>query len=119
MLSSLATAAGLSRPRKKFHFDVNFLLEELLNCTYLSGAIFAKIRLRDGGTFSVISERYKFGGNGWCLCSASLSCSCDVKSHCIKWSQSFQFHSKMYASPGTAELEPCYCKVSIRKVSAW
>ena len=22
----------------------------------------------------------------------------------------------MYASPGTAELEPCYCKISIRKV---
>lgn len=57
MLSSLATAAGLTRTKKKFHFDVNFLLEELLNCTYLTGAIFAKVRLRDGGTFSVISER--------------------------------------------------------------
>lgn len=97
MLSSLASAAGLSRPKKKFHFDVNFLLEELLNCTYLTGAIFAKIRLRDGGTFSELSD------------------SCDVKSHCIKWNQTFQFHSKMYASPSTGELEPCYCKVSIRK----
>lgn len=56
MLSSLATAAGL-RPKKKFHFDVNFLLEELLNCTYLTGVIFAKIRLRDGGAFSAISNR--------------------------------------------------------------
>lgn len=53
---------------------------------------------------------------GWvCACD----CSCDVKSHCIKWSQTFQFHSKMYASPSTGELEPCYCKVSIRKVSTY
>lgn len=58
MLSSLATAAGLTRQRKKFHFDVHFSLEELLNCTYLTGVIFAKIRLRDGGTYSVISDRF-------------------------------------------------------------
>lgn len=57
MLSSLATAAGLSRPKKKFHFDVSFTLEELKNLTFLTGAIFAKVRLRDGGTFSVISNR--------------------------------------------------------------
>jgi hypothetical protein len=56
-LNSLATAAGLTRPKKKFHFDVNFVLEELLNCTYLTGVIFAKIRLRDGGTFSIMSDR--------------------------------------------------------------
>lgn len=58
MLSSLATAAGLSRPKKKFHFDVQFILEELLNCTFLTGVIFVKIRLRDGGTFSVVSNRW-------------------------------------------------------------
>ena len=57
MLSSLANAAGLSRPKKKFHFDVSFRLEELLHCTYVAGLIFSKIRLRDGGTFSEISNR--------------------------------------------------------------
>lgn len=57
VLSSLATAAGLSRPKKKFHFDVIFTLEELKNLTFLTGAIFSKIRLRDGGAFSVLSNR--------------------------------------------------------------
>ena len=56
MLNSLATAAGLSKMKKKFHFDVVFSLEELLNCTYVTGVIFAKIRLKDGGTFSETSE---------------------------------------------------------------
>lgn len=58
MLSSLASAAGLSRPKKKFHFEVSFSLEELLHCTYVAGVIFSKIRLRDGGSFSEISNRY-------------------------------------------------------------
>lgn len=57
MFSSLASAAGLSRPKKKFHFDVKIRLEELLNCTFLTGDIFAKIRLREGGTFSALSKR--------------------------------------------------------------
>ena len=45
---TLANAAGL-RPRKKFHFKVVFKLQELLNCTYVSGVLFAKIRLKEGG----------------------------------------------------------------------
>ena len=53
---TLATAAGL-RPRKKFHFDVVFQLQDLLNCTYVSGVLFAKTRLKDGGHFSYSSRR--------------------------------------------------------------
>lgn len=53
---TLANAAGL-RPRKKFHFEVVFKLEELLNCTYVSGVLFAKIRLKEGGHFSYSSQR--------------------------------------------------------------
>jgi len=52
MLNSLASAAGLSRPKKKFHFDVSFTLEKLLNCTYVAGQIFAKIRLVDAGNYN-------------------------------------------------------------------
>ena len=41
----------------------------------------------------------------------------EVESHCVKWHQKFKFPCKMYASANTAELEPCLCKVSVRKVS--
>ena len=53
---TLASAAGL-RPRKKFHFDVRFQLEDLVNCTYLSGLLFVKLRLKDGGNFFMVSGR--------------------------------------------------------------
>ena len=36
------------KTRKKFHFDVTFTLQELLNCTYVTGQLFAKVRLKDG-----------------------------------------------------------------------
>lgn len=118
MLSSLATAAGLSRPKKKFHFDVKVQLEELLNCTFLSGDVFAKIRLREGGTFSAVSNRQvDHICDEFVLSSVVvLCCSCDVRSHRVRWDQGFYFHCKMYASPVTGELEPCQCKISIRKV---
>ena len=57
MLSTLASAAGLAKAKKKFRFDVIFSLEDLKNSTFVSGVIFAKVRLKDGGNFSVISER--------------------------------------------------------------
>lgn len=57
MWSTLASAAGLTRPKKKFHFDVTFCLQDLRNCTYVSGLIFAKIRLKSGGSFSIHSDR--------------------------------------------------------------
>ncbi len=56
MLNSLASAAGLARPKKKFHFDVTFTLERLLNCTYVAGLIFSKIRLVDGGTYKFTEQ---------------------------------------------------------------
>lgn len=58
MWSTLASAAGLTRPKKKFHFNVSFSLQELRNCTYVSGLMFAKVRLKNGGSFSAHSDRY-------------------------------------------------------------
>ena len=57
MLSSLASAAGLTRPKKKFHFNVCFCLQDLLHCTYVTGVLFAKIKLKDGGNFIESSKR--------------------------------------------------------------
>ena len=36
----------------------------------------------------------------------------------MRWHQDFEFHSKMYGSPITGELEPCQCKISVRKVQS-
>ncbi len=57
MLSNLASAAGLTRPKKKFQFDVTFCLQDLRNCTYVTGVLFAKLRLIDGGSYTELSRR--------------------------------------------------------------
>jgi hypothetical protein len=93
---TLASAAGL-KSRKKFHFEVAFKLEDLSNCTYVSGVLFAKIRLKDGGHFSHSSRRV------------------EINRHNIAWEEEVRFSCKLYASANTAELEPCICKVSVRK----
>lgn len=53
---SLSQTLGL-RSKKKFHFDVSFTLQDLVNCTYVTGVIFAKLRLKDGGSFTEVSRR--------------------------------------------------------------
>ena len=53
---TIANAAGL-KSRKKLHFEVVFKLEDLSNCTYVSGVLFAKIRLKEGGHFSHSSRQ--------------------------------------------------------------
>ena len=53
---SLSQTLGL-RSKKKFHFDVTFTLQDLVNCTYVTGVIFAKLRLKDGGSFVEVSRR--------------------------------------------------------------
>lgn len=57
-LTSTINSLPLSlRPRKKLHFDVTFTLQELINCTLLTGVLYAKIQLKDGGNFNVTSDR--------------------------------------------------------------
>lgn len=43
--------------KKRFKFLVNFELEELLSVPFVSGIVFAKIRLLDGGSFTDVSNR--------------------------------------------------------------
>lgn len=45
-----------------------------------------------------------------------LFSSVEVQSHTVSWDEEVKFPCKLYASANTAELEPCFCKVSIRKV---
>ena len=49
--------------------------------------------------------------------SVSFPPSVEVNSHTVNWGEEVRFSCKLYASANTAELEPCICKVSVRKVS--
>ena len=40
----------------------------------------------------------------------------DVENHRVQWDQDFNFSCKMYANVDGV-LEPCWCKISIRKVN--
>lgn len=83
--------------RKKYKFHVCFDLEELSSVPFVSGILFAKIRLLDGGSYSELSERK------------------EVHNHCVKWNKKFTFECKMTGSASTGILDPCYCRVSVRK----
>ncbi|XP_013419732.1 protein FAM102A-like [Lingula anatina] len=39
----------------------------------------------------------------------------EVKKHCVRWESKVQFHTKMTANPNTGVLEPCICRVSVRR----
>lgn len=44
--------------KKKFKFDVNFKLNQLTSVPFVSGVLFAKMRLLEGGNFTSFSTRY-------------------------------------------------------------
>lgn len=83
--------------KKKFKFQVNFTLEELTAVPFVNGVLFCKIRLIDGGDFSILSSRV------------------EVQQNCVRWSKKFPFICKMSANPITGVLDPCICRVSVRK----
>ncbi|KAK1790959.1 hypothetical protein P4O66_014808 [Electrophorus voltai] len=82
--------------KKKFKFKVGFELEELSSVPFVNGVLFCKVRLTDGG-FSEESSREP------------------VLANCVRWSKRFSFLCKMSASAGTGILDPCVCRVSVRK----
>lgn len=41
----------------------------------------------------------------------------EVQENCVRWRKKFSFVCKMSASPATGVLDPCICRVSVRKVS--
>uniref|UniRef100_A0A8C6TH78 Family with sequence similarity 102 member Ab n=1 Tax=Neogobius melanostomus TaxID=47308 RepID=A0A8C6TH78_9GOBI len=83
--------------KKKFKFQVNFTLEELTAVPFVNGVLFCKIRLIDGGDFAVLSSRE------------------EVQQNCVRWRKKFSFICKMSANPITGVLDPCICRVSVRK----
>ncbi|GIY35206.1 protein FAM102A [Caerostris extrusa] len=83
--------------KKKYKFKVDLILQELTAVSFVNGILFAKIRLVDGGTFTESSQRQ------------------EVKNNCVKWDRKFQFGCKMTANASTGVLEPCMCRISVRK----
>ncbi|XP_078384558.1 EEIG family member 2-like isoform X2 [Oculina patagonica] len=83
--------------KKKFKFDVNFKLNQLSSVPFVSGVLFAKMRLLEGGNFTSFSTREEVGN------------------HCVKWAKDVTFPCKMTANVSTGVLDTCNYRVSIRK----
>lgn len=83
--------------KKKFKFQVQFTLEELTAVPFVNGVLFCKIRLMDGGDFAILSSRE------------------EVQQNCVRWRKKFSFVCKMSANSVTGVLDPCICRVSVRK----
>ncbi|KAJ8260989.1 hypothetical protein COCON_G00167120 [Conger conger] len=83
--------------KKKFKFQTTFTLEELTAVPFVNGVLFCKIRLLDGGDFRASSSRE------------------EVQENCVRWKKRFSFVCKMSASSTTGVLDPCVCRVSVRK----
>uniref|UniRef100_A0A668AQY8 Estrogen-induced osteoclastogenesis regulator 1b n=1 Tax=Myripristis murdjan TaxID=586833 RepID=A0A668AQY8_9TELE len=83
--------------KKKFKFQIHFTLEELTAVPFVNGVLFCKIRLMDGGDFAILSSRE------------------EVQQNCVRWRKKFSFVCKMSASSITGVLDPCICRVSVRK----
>ncbi|XP_051794219.1 protein FAM102A-like [Acanthochromis polyacanthus] len=95
-LQQLGTMSFLMK-KKKFKFQVHFTLEELTAVPFVNGMLFCKIRLIDGGDFAILSSRE------------------EVQQNCVRWRKKFSFVCKMSANPITGVLDPCICRVSVRK----
>ncbi|XP_034635419.1 protein FAM102B isoform X2 [Trachemys scripta elegans] len=83
--------------KKKFKFRVELELDELSSVPFVNGILFCKVRLLDGGSFSGESSREV------------------VQANSVHWKKKFLFMCKMSASATTGILDPCICRVSVRK----
>jgi len=91
-----AAAMSFMMKKKRFKFLVNLEVEELSNVPFVSGVLFVKLRLLDGGNFLDTSARE------------------EVRDHRVRWNAKFQVACKMTASV-SGVLETCACRVSVRK----
>lgn len=57
LLGPSAPGMAFMMKKKKYKFNVEIQLEELIEVALLSGVLFAKVRLLDGGSFQEYSSR--------------------------------------------------------------
>lgn len=89
--------ASFMTKKKKYKFQVEICLEELLEVPFVSAVLFAKLRLLDGGNFQDHSSRQ------------------EVQDHKVHWDANFTFPCKMMANASTGIMERCILRISIRK----
>ncbi|XP_022909176.2 uncharacterized protein [Onthophagus taurus] len=92
-----AGMASFMSKKKKYKFQVDVVIEDLLEVPFVSAVLFAKLRLLDGGSFQDHSTRQ------------------EVKDHAVKWGSKFSFPCKMFANASTCVLERCILRISVRK----
>ncbi|XP_049603270.1 EEIG family member 2 [Syngnathus scovelli] len=82
--------------KKRFEFKVDFDLEELSSVPFVNGVLFCKVRLVHGAFVQESSRE-------------------PVQANCVRWRKRFSFMCKMSANARTGVLDPCVCRVSVRK----
>lgn len=82
--------------KKRFKFEVLFEVAELSSVPFVNGVLYAKVRLLDGSFTEFTSRK-------------------EVCNHQVRWQQKYTFTCKMTASITSGVLDPCICRVSIRK----
>jgi len=83
--------------KKRSKFQVTLYIAELSSVPLLTGVLYCKVRLRNGGTYVESTERK------------------NVKDHCVSWNSKFEYTCKMSVDPNTGVLEPCIARLSVRK----
>ncbi|KMY91323.1 uncharacterized protein Dsimw501_GD24314, isoform B [Drosophila simulans] len=97
LLGPSAPGMAFMMKKKKYKFNVEVQLQDLVEVALVNEVLFAKIRLLDGGSFQEYSSRE------------------EVRNHRVEWNRSFEFPCKMSANASTGVLDPCHLRISIRK----
>ncbi|XP_055923325.1 uncharacterized transmembrane protein DDB_G0289901 isoform X3 [Eupeodes corollae] len=97
LLGPSAPGMAFMMKKKKYKFNVEVQLKDLVEVALVNEVLFAKIRLLDGGSFQEYSSRE------------------EVRNHRVQWDRSFEFPCKMSANASTGVLDPCFLRISIRK----
>lgn len=97
LLGPSAPGMAFMMKKKKYKFNVEVQLQDLVEVALVNEVLFAKVRLLDGGSFQEYSSREQ------------------VLNHRVEWNRSFEFLCKMSANASTGVLDPCYLRISIRK----
>ncbi|KAH8269282.1 hypothetical protein KR018_001309 [Drosophila ironensis] len=97
LLGPGAPGMAFMMKKKKYKFNVEVQLQDLVEVALVNEVLFAKIRLLDGGSFQEYSSRE------------------EVRNHRVEWNRSFEFPCKMSANASTGVLDPCHLRISIRK----
>lgn len=83
--------------KKRFKFQVSLFIDELTAVSSVTGVLYCKVRLQNGGTYSDSTGRQT------------------VKDHCVVFQSKFDFTCKMSAAPNTGILDSCVIRLSVRK----